>query len=241
MLGGMPSVECAAPAPASAKAAAHPDRGGPGIDRWLLERAAQDGCASAVWEPTAALVVPASYRRHAAFDAACAQSAAEGWPVQVRRSGGGLVPQAAGVLNFSHAWRTGCRMGDAMLPVYTALCGLLQDVLAPFGIEADCTAVEGSFCDGRYNLAVAGRKVAGTAQYWQRLGPHEHLVLAHACLLVQADLPLLTERANRFEAAVGSGRQYRVGAIGNLTVPGVEVRGLMQRVSAAARERGPLC
>lgn len=220
---------------------AHPDRGGPGVDRWLLERAAEDGCASAAWEPTPSLVVPGSYRRHAGFDAACARSAAEGWPVRVRRSGGGLVPQAAGVLNFSHAWRTAVPMGDAMEAVYEALCGLLQQVLEPFDLETHCEAVDGSFCDGRYNLALDGRKVAGTAQYWQRVGPHGHVVLVHACLLVEADLVLLTERANRFEAAIDSGRRYRAEAIANLVAPGLTTQCLMQRLGEAARSRGPLC
>lgn len=221
---------------------AHPDRGGPGIDRWLLERATLDGCASAVWQPTPSLVVPASYRRHgAAFEAACEQSAREGWPVQVRRSGGGLVPQGPGVVNFSHAWRTTARFGDAMDIVYEQLCGLLQQVLVPFGLVTDCAAVEGSFCDGRYNLALHGRKVAGTAQYWQRLDAHQHLVLAHACLLVDADLDRLTERANRFEAAVGSAQRYCAEAITNLAVPGLNSPVMLQCLAEAARQRGPLC
>jgi lipoate-protein ligase A len=186
------------------------DRGGPGLDRYLLERAAEDGAASAVWEPTASLVVPASYRRHAGFNDRCAQFAEQGWPVRVRRSGGGLVPQGPGVLNLSMAWRTATPMGDAMEPVYEGLCGLLQEAMAPYGIQADWQAVSGSFCDGRYNLAVNGRKVAGTAQYWQRLSAQEHVVLAHACLLVQPDLPLLIRQANAFEAALGTGRHYRL-------------------------------
>jgi lipoate-protein ligase A len=237
MSSGMLAVERPALPPLQAR----PDRGGPGVDQWLLERAAADGCASAVWEPSPCLVVPGSYRHHAAFDAACERSAHEGWPVRLRRSGGGLVPQAAGVLNFSHAWRTALPMGDAMIPVYQALCALLQRVLAPFGLVTDCAAVAGSFCDGRYNLALDGRKVAGTAQYWQRLGPHEHVVLAHACLLVEADLAPLTERANRFEAALGSGRRYRGDVIANLAAPGLTTRVLMQRLGEAARVAGPLC
>lgn len=220
---------------------ARPDRGGPGIDRWLLERAAEDGCASAVWQPTPSLVVPGSYRRHAGFEAACQRSQQEGWPVLVRRSGGGLVPQGPGMLNFSHAWRTTARLGDAMETVYQALCSLLQQVLEPFGHETDCEAVEGSFCDGRYNLALNGRKVAGTAQYWQRLDAQQHLVLAHACVLVEADLGGLTDRANRFEAWLGQPRRYRTEVIANLAVPGLDTTVLMHRLAEASRARGPLC
>jgi len=186
------------------------------VEQGLIERAAEGGAVSALWEPLPALVVPGSYRRFKQFDAACALSAAQGWPVSVRRSGGGLVPQGAGTVNLSLAWRTRARMGDAMEAVYTRLCGLLQQAIRPFGLATTLQAVQGSFCDGRFNLAVGGRKVAGTAQYWRRLSASEHVVLAHACLMVEADLAGLTAQANAFEAALGSGRVYRVEAIANL-------------------------
>lgn len=231
---------------------AHPDRGGPGVDRWLLERAAEDGVAAAVWEPTPSLVVPGSYRRHAGFDAACARSTAQGWPVIVRRSGGGLVPQGPGMLNLSMAWRTCAAMGEMMTPVYKGLCELLQEVIEPFGIDTDCQAVSGSFCDGRYNLAWGGRKVAGTAQYWHRLNAQEHVVLAHAVLLVEADVITLTAQANAFESLLGTDTRYQRSALTTL-VPAsgvrptdlhgvaLDTRLLMQRLSEAARQRAALC
>lgn len=186
------------------------------IERQLLERAAEGGCVSASWEPTPGLVVPSSYRRFERFEALAERFAARGWPVSVRRSGGGLVPQGPGVLNVSLAWRTACGMGHAMEPVYEGLCTKLRQALRPFGVDAAPQAVDGSFCDGRYNLAVGGRKVAGTAQYWQRISASEHVVLAHACLLVEADLATLVRRANEFEAQLGSDRQYAREAIANL-------------------------
>lgn len=189
------------------------------VERQLLERAAEGGCVASSWEPMPGLVVPASYRRFERFEALAERFEARGWPVAVRRSGGGLVPQGPGMLNWSLAWRTPCAMGQAMEAVYEGLCGLLQDALRPFGIDAAPQAVVGSFCDGRYNLAVGGRKVAGTAQYWQRISATEHVVLAHACLLVEADLTTLVRRANEFEAQLGSDRQYERAAIANLVPP----------------------
>ena len=186
------------------------------IERQLLERAADGGCVAASWEPMPGLVVPGSYRRFERFEALCERFAARGWPVSVRRSGGGLVPQGPGMLNLSLAWRTPCGMGQAMEPVYEGLCGLLRETLRPFGVDATPQVVVDSFCDGRYNLAVDGRKVAGTAQYWQRISATEHVVLAHACLLVEADLATLVRRANEFEAQLGSDRQYRLDAVANL-------------------------
>jgi lipoate-protein ligase A len=186
------------------------------IERGLLEQAAEGGPVSAVWEPLPSIVVPASYRRFERFEMLRDRFADQGWPVSVRRSGGGLVPQAEGMVNVSFAWRTTSGMGPAMETVYLALCRLLQQVIAPFDLPATLEAVEGSFCDGRYNLAIGGRKVAGTAQYWRRISATEHVVLAHACLLVETDLALLTRRANEFEAQLGSDREYRLEAIANL-------------------------
>lgn len=205
------------------------------VEQRLIERAAEGRAVSAVWEPMPSLVVPGSYRRFERFDLLCERYAARGWPVSVRRSGGGLVPQGPGMVNLSLAWRTSTGMGHAMEPVYEGLCRLLQQVIAPFDIDAAPQAVDGSFCDGRYNLAVGGRKVAGTAQYWQRVSPSEHVVLAHACLLVEADLETLVERANAFEAHLGSDKQYRVDAIANL-VPDrgpVPIDDFGQRLSAS--------
>ena len=179
------------------------------IEQGLLDQAAEGGALSAVWEPLPSIIVPASYRRYERFGS-------RGWPVSVRRSGGGLVPQGPGMVNVSLAWRTTSAMGEAMEPVYLGLCRLLQRVIGPFDLDTALEPVEGSFCDGRYNLTMGGRKVAGTAQYWRRVSASEHVVLAHACLLVEADLATLTRQANEFEAQLGSDRQYRLEAIANL-------------------------
>ena len=68
--------------------------------------------------------------------------------------------------------------------------------------------VHGSFCDGRFNLAVGDRKIVGTAQQWKRLGADRHAVLAHAVMVAQADPALITGWANDFENALGTGRRY---------------------------------
>jgi lipoate-protein ligase A len=186
------------------------------IEQGLLDQAAEGRAVSAVWEPLPSIIVPASYRRYERFGPLCERFASRGWPVSVRRSGGGLVPQGPGMVNVSLAWRSNSAMGEAMEPVYLGLCRLLQRVIAPFELDTALEAVEGSFCDGRYNLTLGSRKVAGTAQYWRRVSATEHVVLAHACLLVEADLAVLNRLANEFEAQLGSDRQYRLEAIANL-------------------------
>lgn len=177
---------------------------------WLDE--ARRGRSRAVlWEPAQGLVVPLSYRRHERFDDACARFAEHGWPVRLRRSGGGVVPQGPGILNLSLVYPVGDRPGFGADQVYRHLCDVLSRSLAQLGIATRPAIVTGSFCDGRFNLAVASihglRKIAGTAQYWRRVGT-EHAVLVHALVLVAADMDLLTRRCNEFESALGSGRRY---------------------------------
>ncbi len=68
-------------------------------------------------------------------------------------------------------------------------------------------------CDGRYNLACGegaeARKIVGTAQYWRPLAAGGgHVVLAHAVILIDADLSAAHQAANAFEAQLGSERVY---------------------------------
>jgi len=184
----------------------------------LLEQAAAGRTLAQLWQAPVSLVVPRSYLRHAGFEAARADFARRGCPVWLRMSGGGLVPQGPGILNLSLAYQIHRAPGDAAETVYLHLCSVLQAALDVLGVATHWQAVEGSFCDGRFNLAWgppgAARKIAGTAQYWRRVpgaaaGPAAaHVVLAHAVLLVDADPGAINERANAFEAAIGSGRRY---------------------------------
>jgi lipoate-protein ligase A len=161
-----------------------------------------------LWEGRRGLVAPLSYHRHARLDAVCAEFAAQGWNVELRRSGGGIVPQGPGILNLSLALPIHGPPGGLAERVYVQLCGVLARALARLGIDARPRAVDGSFCDGRFNLAVGERKIAGAAQYWRRAGGRQ-AVLAHALLLVDVDPTELAARANAFEAALGGELDYR--------------------------------
>ncbi len=178
-----------------------------GIDseaRWM-EHAAADGRAQAhVWQGEAGWSVPRSYTRAPAWST-------HGHALQVRDSGGGLVPQGPGLTNLTLVFPTRATPA-ATDAIYRALCAGLQSALAPLGLTATTQAVEGSFCDGRYNLAVDGRKIAGTAQAWRRIEGRQ-IVLAHAVLIVDADIEPLTAAANALEEALGQTRRYRAGAV----------------------------
>jgi hypothetical protein len=196
----------------------------------LLQQAASGHAVAHVWEAPTSLVVPRSYQRYALLSDARAEFARRGCPVWLRLSGGGLVPQGPGILNVSLAYPVRAAMGARSEAVYVHLCNLLADALKPLGVLTHWQAVEGSFCDGRFNLAwgpgdvthKSARKIAGTAQYWRRVsgsGKEQqeqnaqkeqalYAVLAHAVLLVDADPIEINARANAFEAMIGSGKRY---------------------------------
>ena len=182
---------------------------------WLSGVAASGRPVAHLWRGTAGFVVPRSYERLPHWSQACVHGAATGWPVQVRSSGGGLVPQGPGVWNLSLAWPAPGAAPTGTDGIYRALTAELGAAFARLEIVAEAQAVEGSFCDGRFNLAVGGRKCVGTAQAWRRIGGHA-VVLAHAVIVVDADPVVLTEAANRFEAAAGGARRYRADALTSL-------------------------
>lgn len=181
---------------------------GPAAEGEWIARCARSGRSAAhLWQGASGLIVP----RNATTE--------PGWPraqrahaVQVRASGGGVVPQGPGVLNLSLLWPAATDAPAGTEAVYEALCTGLAAALARLGIAASPQAVSGSFCDGRFNLAVDGRKLAGTAQSWRR-SAGRLVVLAHAVLIVGADPVELTEAANAFERDLGSGRIYRADAL----------------------------
>lgn len=132
-----------------------------------------------------------------------------------------MVPQCRGILNISLAFPCDDAPGDIAEHWYASLCDVLATPLNTMGIRCAARAVEGSFCDGRFNLAVLEhsditcRKVAGTAQYWKRSGGHQ-AVLLHALLVADADPGYLTQVANQFETDLDSGRTYQTSALTNV-------------------------
>lgn len=174
---------------------------------WMACAAATGRASAHLWCSEPGLVVPRSCTALPGWAAAARSHA-----VQVRASGGGVVPQGPGVLNLSLVWRSEAGTPSGTEAIYRALCDELAGALARLGLAATPQAVAGSFCDGRFNLAVAGRKLAGTAQSWRRIAG-QPVVLAHAVIVVDADPLALTEVANAFERDLGSGRHYRAEAL----------------------------
>lgn len=202
--------------------------------QWLDAALASGRRRAVLWQGATGLVAPMSYRRYASLATVRESFAAEGWPVHLRRSGGGVVPQGPGIVNLTLVEAIDGAPATIATRIYVRLCRSIERALRDLGIESAPGAVEGSLCDGRFNVAVGARKVAGTAQYWRRGGGRQ-AVLAHAMLLVDADPGDLTVRANAFEAALGSGRRYRADT---LTTVAREYRGpLAGQLGVMLRER----
>jgi lipoate-protein ligase A len=210
---------------------------------WAQAVAAGSGPQAHLWQGQPGWAVPASYARApswANWRLRCAQA---GTPVHVRSSGGGLVPQGPGLWNLSLLWRPAQSEPAQADAVYRALCTLLERTLAALGVVASPQPVEGSFCDGRYNLAAGGRKLVGTAQAWRRL-EGVPVVLAHAVIVLDADPAELTAATNAFEQGLGHARRYREDALtsvaaeatraGQASGPG----GWAERLAGALRVHG---
>lgn len=172
-------------------------------DEWMARCAASGRPHAALWQGVPGFVVPRRYTQRPGWAAV-----SRAYPVQVRSSGGGLVPQGPGVWNLSLVWPSQNATPTDTDGVYRALCGELAAAFARCGLQAAPGSVDGSFCDGRFNLAVGGRKLVGTAQSWRRVGGRP-VVLAHAVILTAADPHDLAARANAFEAALGGPPLYR--------------------------------
>jgi lipoate-protein ligase A len=192
-----------------------PLQGGVACESGWMARCAASGRAEAhLWQAPVGLVVPRRYTLLPGWPAARDAAAGE---LQVRSSGGGLVPQGPGVWNLSLVWPTPGAMPTDTTAVYLALCARLAAAFAQLGIVATPQPVTGSFCDGRFNLAVNGRKLVGTAQAWRRVAGRP-LVLAHAVIVVDAEPERLTAQANAFEEALGSGTRYRADALTSVAI-----------------------
>ncbi|HET9642949.1 MAG TPA: lipoate--protein ligase [Burkholderiaceae bacterium] len=176
---------------------------------WMEGCAASGRAVAHLWHAPAGFVVPRRYTALPGWKSLPSHLAAA---VHVRASGGGLVPQGPGVWNLSLIWPAGSATPNDTGAIYAAFCDALAAAFARLGIHAAPQAVEGSFCDGRYNLAVQGRKLVGTAQAWRRVNGRP-VVLAHAVIVVNADPEEITARANDFERALCTTTRYRADSL----------------------------
>jgi hypothetical protein len=186
----------------------------------MLDRVArrEEDVEILVWSTTARLVAPRALARLPGFEAGRASVEARGLPLVLRETGGDLMPQGPNVLNVTVAFAapTGAAFGVAA--AYDWLCGPLLDLIRARGVAAHCASVPGAFCDGRFDIAVGTRKLAGTAQRWRTrtrvAGTNEpgYAVLAHAGLFLTGDFRSAVDAANALYSACGLDRHVRAEA-----------------------------
>jgi lipoate-protein ligase A len=168
------------------------------------------------WRPAdRALVMPRRMSRLANFEAACQVLAADGWPVLLRETGGEPVPQSPATLNIALVYAAPRSEGDLnrIDTAYQRLCQPLSAALQSFGGEASLGEVPGAFCDGRYNVNLAGRKWVGTAQRWrQGLGGQCPVVLVHGAALMDNERDSMVSAVNAFNQACGLEQRCQAGS-----------------------------
>ncbi|MBV32054.1 MAG: hypothetical protein CMK36_01255 [Porticoccaceae bacterium] len=169
-------------------------------ERILLTDVLLGKCPTAlsIWTTSRSLVVPRRLKNKSNFARAKTNSRARGWTVVVRDSGGGATPQGNGIVNVTYAYV--CDQHPSIAEGYSEICAPIIRLAHEFGEEASCDYVNGSFCDGQYNVVCRSRKLAGTAQRRSRQkGRASRAVLfAHALILVDHDLVESTRALNEF-------------------------------------------
>lgn len=171
-----------------------------------------------VWSTHPCFVAPSASARLAGFEAGKARVEALGLPLHLRETGGDLMPQGPNVVTATIAFAASNGGSFGVAAAYDRLCQPLLDLLRACGVAACCGSVPDAFCDGRFNIAVGGRKLAGTAQRWRTrrrpVGPEQAgvAVLAHAAVFVTADFRPYVDAANAFYAACGLDRRVRAEA-----------------------------
>jgi lipoate-protein ligase A len=165
------------------------------------------------WQPSdQALVMPRRLNRLPGFEAACEVSAAAGWPVLLRDTGGEPVPQSATTINIALVYAPPRSEGDLnrIESGYRRLCDPICQLLDELGGTSSLGEIDGAFCDGRFNVNLDGRKMVGTAQRWrQSQGGQRPVGLVHAAMLMDNDRESMVAAVNRFNEACGLEQRVR--------------------------------
>lgn len=165
------------------------------------------------WQPSdRALVMPRRLNRLPGFESACEVSAASGWPVLLRETGGEPVPQSSSTINIALVYAPPRSEGDQnrIEGAYRRLCDPICQVLDELGGVSSLGEIDGAFCDGRFNVNLDGRKMVGTAQRWrQSKGGTRPVGLVHGAMLLENERESMVAAVNRFNEACGLEQRVR--------------------------------
>ncbi|MFK7730323.1 MAG: biotin/lipoate A/B protein ligase family protein [Pseudomonadales bacterium] len=154
------------------------------------------------WRSRRCLVVSQMDAKLPRFEQACEAMEQAGWPIVKRSSGGAAFPQGPGVLNLSVITEENADTAGNIEQGYRWFCSACQNGLSELGLASDTGSVPGSFCDGRYNLIVQGKKIAGTSQRWSRRDGRVRK-LFHCGFLLNIDKVAVCDAVNTFYSQAG--------------------------------------
>ncbi len=150
------------------------------------------------------LVCPQVIAQSKGFENLARNSEVRGWPIVLRQTGGGTVPQGPGILNLAMI-----KTVDKSFTIeegYRNITQVFQSCFSRMGIHSAIGATHGSFCDGNWNLSIGGRKLVGTAQRWRSIGKHQTRILVHALLLVNGGIKPGVEAVDILHQELGLAR-----------------------------------
>jgi lipoate-protein ligase A len=163
------------------------------------------------WECPRCLVSPKNLTTKPLFTQASRKLETQGWPVNVRSTGGDVTPQGNGILNVSHVYSTQPGTPVDLKQEYDRLCTPIEKAL---GNGASRGWKPGAFCDGEYNVQLNGLKFAGTAMRIRRsrADKSRNAILAHAIMLIDPVSIEAIDAINLFLTALGEPRQIDIQA-----------------------------
>lgn len=88
----------------------------------------------------------------------------EGYQVCVRPAGGLAVVADPGIINFSLILQEPANSKVSIDAGYEVMLRLIQKVLTPYNKEIKAYEIEDSYCPGKFDLSIDGKKFAGIAQ-----------------------------------------------------------------------------
>jgi len=184
------------------------------VDTLLLDAVSRRSRPATIrlWQNRRAMIVSRQDSHRPRFEEAVTQLMAQGTPVLVRSSGGTAVLHEVGVINFSMVYPLKPAQQFDIGAAYETLCRPLIDTLSELGLDARMQSVDGAFCDGRFNLAIGGRKITGTAQRIRR-AVGTQAVLAHASTLLDTDVERFCRLLEEFYRLSGDPRELPVNAV----------------------------
>jgi hypothetical protein len=100
------------------------------------------------------------------------------------------------------------RAAPAIDAAYSGLIDVLVPALTDVGVNATIGPAPGAPCDGRFNVLVDGRKLAGTAVRVRSIGAR-HCILAHAAIIVDDGYAECLAAIEGFESDLGLCSAYR--------------------------------